>query len=255
MTIPELRQHVARLSPDGPHTEALQHALRARFKKRDVWYRTQKEHWTGWLRNYDGPGFYGRLRWDRDAQFVYNHIQCAPMLLWLAEAAGVPLAKVTEASKAALAAGPRLSSQVRALRKIIPWSLIEAGLKAEPTSPTSDASPTQGKGTEQKKMPRKEDAQKMLRVIKGRSFTLGTELEFKLAAGEIMGFTGGSSLGGAMSMLWGFLDWPETRVSVDLAEQLAREATEFKNLFGANLSPRANQLLDRLTLLAKTTAA
>jgi len=100
MTIPELRQHVARLSPDGPHTEALQHAVRARFKKRDVWYRTQKEHWTGWLRNYDGLGYYGRLRWDRDAQFVYNHVQCAPMLLWLAEAAGAPLEKVAEASMA-----------------------------------------------------------------------------------------------------------------------------------------------------------
>lgn len=154
MTIAQLRQHVARFSPDGPQTEALQHAVRARFKKRDVWYRTQKEHWTGWLSNYDGPGYYGRQRWDRDAQFVYNHIQCAPMLLWLAEAAGVPSAKVTAASAAVLAAGPRLSSQVRALRQILPWSLIEATLKAEPTAPTATAAPTREAGAGQKKMPR-----------------------------------------------------------------------------------------------------
>ena len=24
------------------------------------WYKTQKEHWLGWLREYHGPGCYGR---------------------------------------------------------------------------------------------------------------------------------------------------------------------------------------------------
>lgn len=25
-----------------------------------AWYDTQKEHWLGWLADYDGPGYYGR---------------------------------------------------------------------------------------------------------------------------------------------------------------------------------------------------
>ena len=32
-----------------------------------VWYRTQKEHWLGWLSQYEGPGAYGRTGPARDA--------------------------------------------------------------------------------------------------------------------------------------------------------------------------------------------
>jgi hypothetical protein len=28
-----------------------------------VWYRTQKEHWLGWLSQYHGPGAYGAKGW------------------------------------------------------------------------------------------------------------------------------------------------------------------------------------------------
>lgn len=57
-----------------------------------VWYMTQKEHWLGWLREYDGPGAYGRIAGkQRDARFAYNHIVEPKMLLWLIEAAGVKL--------------------------------------------------------------------------------------------------------------------------------------------------------------------
>ncbi len=141
MTIPELRRHVASLSPAGPHSEALQRAIRERFKKREVWYRTQQEHWLGWLRSYDGPGFYGRRRWDRDAQFVYNHIQCAPMLLWLAEAAGVPSETIVAAGQAVLTAGARLSSQVAALRHLIPWSAVELELTGRPSAKGTSGGP------------------------------------------------------------------------------------------------------------------
>jgi len=54
------------------------------------WYATQKEHWLGWLRDYHGPGAYGRRsEIRRDAEYVYNHIVEVEMLLWLIEAAGV----------------------------------------------------------------------------------------------------------------------------------------------------------------------
>lgn len=33
-------------------------------------YATHKDHWVQWLEEYDGPGYYGRSNWDRDAQFV-----------------------------------------------------------------------------------------------------------------------------------------------------------------------------------------
>lgn len=46
------------------------------------WYRTQKEHWLGWLAEYQTPGGYGRTPdLSRGAQYAYNHILCPPMLL------------------------------------------------------------------------------------------------------------------------------------------------------------------------------
>ena len=47
-----------------------------------VWYRSQLEHWLGWLEKYDSPGAYGRkVTSGRDARFVYNHVVEPKMLL------------------------------------------------------------------------------------------------------------------------------------------------------------------------------
>ena len=40
----------------------------------------------GWLLEYEGSAYYGRKNLHRAAEFIYNHIVCQPMLLWLAEA-------------------------------------------------------------------------------------------------------------------------------------------------------------------------
>jgi hypothetical protein len=56
----------------------------------------------GWLSEYNGPGAYSRKAWrGRSAEFVYNHIGCPPMLLWLAEVTGLPKAKLLAAKRAA----------------------------------------------------------------------------------------------------------------------------------------------------------
>ncbi len=97
------------------------------WDKRDVWYSSQKEHWLGWLRQYDGPGYYGRKNPQRSAEFVYNHIGCPPMLLWLGEACRIPRQRVMEAKRAALAAGPKLAPDdiaegIRLCSKIELWN-------------------------------------------------------------------------------------------------------------------------------------
>lgn len=135
MTIRELRDHVAQLSPEAKISDSFERRRRPDTKGPKVWYRTQQEHLLGWLDGYDGPGAYGRRRWDRDARFVYNHFQCPQGLLWLAEAAGVAAAKIREANEAVLSAPPRLSSQVGALRRVIPWSLVEEQLTCRDLTP------------------------------------------------------------------------------------------------------------------------
>lgn len=92
------------------------------------WYSTQKEHWLGWLKEYSGPGYYGRKNWNRDAEFAYNHVVCPPMVLWLGEAFGISPILVRKAKKAALDAPPSLPAQSAAIRTVIPWSMIESRL-------------------------------------------------------------------------------------------------------------------------------
>jgi hypothetical protein len=101
------------------------------WSRAGVWYGSQKEHWLGCLAYNDGPGAYGRKTWKgRSAGFVYNHVKCPPMLLWLAEAAGIPKDRLARAKRTALAAAPNLGSHAAALRRVIPWPDIEARLGA-----------------------------------------------------------------------------------------------------------------------------
>jgi hypothetical protein len=81
--------------------------------------------------------------------FIYGHIHCAPMLLWLAEAAGVRPALVREADRALHRlvrdglhdSNPRCGMTVRA---IIPWVVVEAALiqAGRLHRPAKNANPT-----------------------------------------------------------------------------------------------------------------
>jgi hypothetical protein len=127
MTPKQLANKIRKLRPHVPLTSEFERFLRGDESNR-VWYTSRKEHWLGWLREYDGPGAYNRQNADRSAEFIYNHIVCPPMVLWLWEASGVPKSKVAEAQRAALSSSPRLQSQSAAIRRIIPWEMIEARL-------------------------------------------------------------------------------------------------------------------------------
>ena len=87
----------------------------------------RKEDWLGWLSEYDGPGFYGRKNADRSARFIFNKLNSADQIIWLAEASGVDAALL----KKALKASKNLphSKQAAGVRAILPWELIEANLE------------------------------------------------------------------------------------------------------------------------------
>lgn len=94
-----------------------------------VWYTSQKEHWLGWLSEYDGPGAYDRKTWrGRSAKYIYNHIQSPSMLIWLAEAIGISKAKLKLARCSALSGPHNKASHCAKVRKIIPWQEIEGRL-------------------------------------------------------------------------------------------------------------------------------
>ncbi|WP_152544846.1 hypothetical protein [Deinococcus phoenicis] len=94
-----------------------------------AWYKTQQEHWMGWLAEYAGPGAYGREDGNRDARFVYGRFQCSPGLLWLAEAGGVDPALVRAGRDAILAAQGRPATKSAAFRRVVPWQVVQVALE------------------------------------------------------------------------------------------------------------------------------
>lgn len=132
MKIPELLKVIEGLQAAQPVTDAYE--MYRWFST--VWYSSQKEHLLGFWGEYNTTGAYNRKHTDRDAKFAYNHLRCAPGLLWLAEALGEERAVLERGIDAIKAAGPNYSSQCAAFRKIVPWSriesLIEAGEFARP---------------------------------------------------------------------------------------------------------------------------
>ena len=103
-----------------------------------VWYESQKEHWIGWLLDYRSPGAYGRkVVAGRDARFVYNHVVCPDLLLFLAKGSGVSEKLVRAAREAARGAGGTQMAQSAAIRKYIPWEEVLTALKSSGLLPRS----------------------------------------------------------------------------------------------------------------------
>ena len=130
MTSQQLAKTIRKLSPDGETTKSLGRSLSIKYGSNPVWYKTQKEHWLGWLSEYESPGAYGRAKWGgRDASYIYNHIQCAPMLLWFAEAIGISRPILVTAKKAIVSAGKNGASQCSALKRVITWEMIDSQIR------------------------------------------------------------------------------------------------------------------------------
>lgn len=95
-----------------------------------IWYESQKEHWIGWLFEYEGPGAYGRkVVRGRDAKYVYNHVVCPDLLLFLAAANGVD-AKTIRAAKRGMAQATTQMAQAAVIRRSLPWTTILEAMRA-----------------------------------------------------------------------------------------------------------------------------
>lgn len=115
-SVKALRARISKLKADPP------------VRQPGVWYRTQKEHWLGWLGEYDTEGAYGRIPgMNRDARFAYNHIVCPGMLYWLAKASGVD-GKARLAGERAGKNLATLGGQAGAFRRHVSWEVVEQAL-------------------------------------------------------------------------------------------------------------------------------
>lgn len=93
---------------------------------RGTWYRSQKEHMVGWFTGQStrGAGAYTRATPNTSAKTAYNRLQCPPAIVWIAEALGADEATVEQAIAAQLAEKDH-RRQSGAVRRVLPWSLVE----------------------------------------------------------------------------------------------------------------------------------
>jgi hypothetical protein len=116
ISIPKFIHAIQQLPPDKPVDDP------------GVWYKTQKEHWLGWLKGYNGPGAYGRkVGKKRDARYAYNHIVNYKMLLWIIDAACVR-PELVKAAKRASAIETTLPAKSSAIRRLVPWDVLAGAL-------------------------------------------------------------------------------------------------------------------------------
>ena len=140
---PELKKRIALLPAHPPRTVALQERIQIGVGFHNKWYRSQKEHWLGWIvvKEYNAylndvplASITAKRRW--------GGLGCIPMMFWLAEVAGIQdshLAKAEEAAVAAAGECPHdCSRHGKIMRQVFPWVQIEKALLEMPSASVSD---------------------------------------------------------------------------------------------------------------------
>ena len=120
MTSGQLRRRISQLTARPMHTTKLERVLAKRHSPDTSTerYSSQREHWLRWLSCHSG----------RSAKSIYNSLCCPPMVLWLGEACGVDKKKVSAALLSSLIAKRAFAAQCAAIRRVIPWQVIESRL-------------------------------------------------------------------------------------------------------------------------------
>ena len=117
-TIQKLLLAVRRLPAAMPETDQL-------FKSG---YQTHKDHWLGWAGDYNSSdgGYYGRSNTKiTDARTLFQRLNCGPMIIWLAEAAGESPLLVRRAIKDMERRGNgRAQTEAKIAREHFPWERI-----------------------------------------------------------------------------------------------------------------------------------
>jgi hypothetical protein len=118
-SIKELLRAVRRLPATAPQSDKLSKGG----------YETHQDHWIGWLKEYDGPGYYGRSDWGVDARAVYQRLANGRMIVWLSEAAGEDPKRIRAAITAMKRHGNgRKQTEAKIVRSHLPWEQVATQL-------------------------------------------------------------------------------------------------------------------------------
>ncbi|AML52827.1 hypothetical protein [Falsihalocynthiibacter arcticus] len=128
-----LKQFIACFEPAPPRTTALEQKIQIGTGFHGKWYRSQREHWLGWMFFQDAKALEkGIDPAGLPAKHVWNRLKCSPMMFWLAEVSGVSPSLLEAAENAAIRAtliNPKDGNpHGRLMREVLPWDVIEEAL-------------------------------------------------------------------------------------------------------------------------------
>lgn len=137
-----LRRYVAGYPAFPPRTIALEQRINIGTGFHGKWYRSQKEHWLGWLLAKECEArSRGLGASSSSAKTRYQFILCSPAIFWLAECAGVPGHRLDEAEAAAECAaainGRDGHPHGALMRMALPWPLLASAMSNGP-APASE---------------------------------------------------------------------------------------------------------------------
>jgi len=145
LVIEVLLRYIAGYPATPPRTIALEQEIRIGTGFHGKWYRSQKEHWLGYVG-------YKRALWATQgknydmekAKSNWRRTHCFPLLFWLAECAGVDSDLLERAEVAARTVatviGSDHPSHGKAAREELPWLVVQrAILSKEPELELAEA--------------------------------------------------------------------------------------------------------------------
>lgn len=135
LTQADLKRYFAAYPAQPPRTTALEQQIKIGTGFHNKWYRSQREHWLGWLvakdceahaKGQDPAMINAKPRWQ--------HLMCSPAMYWVAECAGVHEDRLRHAEAMAIEAarirGKDGHPHGTMMRKALPWDVIQSAIMA-----------------------------------------------------------------------------------------------------------------------------
>ncbi|WP_052261232.1 hypothetical protein [Ruegeria sp. ANG-S4] len=133
----ELLRFVAAYHPTPPKTCQLEQKIQIGTGFHRKWYRSQREHWLGWLALKTRDERLQEPIGEVPAKLIWNRLKCSPMMFWLAEAAGADEGLLDRAAKRAVQAAqinPKDGNpHGKLMRQVLPWQSIEDLIRSGPS--------------------------------------------------------------------------------------------------------------------------
>lgn len=133
----ELLYYIAGYPETTPRTKALERRIKIGSGFHNKWYRSQREHWLGWLVAKDGEARKKGVRSeDVWAGLRWRHLMCSPAMFWLADCAGVDERTLVMAEGAAARAANLNNMDGhphgKLMREAISWGEVQTAIISDP---------------------------------------------------------------------------------------------------------------------------